>query len=190
VDAIVALATASARATVCRSCGAGNTSDSRFCRSCGAPAAHESLPAELEVMRLNAGARAAHQEHFTGVLIILLNLAVALPLILLTGRPKAIRVGFIILAIGQILGWLTLLYGMLRLHRTLNPRRGASREPFAADLPRAVAGAQGTSALPPASANTWAASVTEGTTELLGAPPKKEPAAEPVRRARENTDPL
>ncbi len=190
VDAIVALATASARATVCRACGAGNTSDSRFCRSCGAPAAREALPAELEVMRLTAGARAAHQEHFTGALIVLLNLAIALPLILLTGKPKAIKVGFIVLAIGQLLGWLTLLYGMLRLHRTLNPRRGASREPFAADLPRAFAGAQGTSALPPASANTWAASVTEGTTELLGAPPKKEPAAEPVRRARENTDPL
>jgi ribosomal protein L40E len=190
VDAVVALATASAKATVCRACGAGNTGDSRFCRSCGAPAARESLPAELEVMRLTAGARAAHQEHFTGLLIILINLAIALPLILLSGKPKAVRVGLIVLAVGQILGWLSLLYGMLRLHRTLNPRRGASREPFAADFPRSVAGAQGTSALPPASANTWAASVTEGTTELLGAPPKKEPAAEPARRARENTDPL
>jgi hypothetical protein len=190
VDAIVALATASTKATVCRACGAGNTGDSRFCRSCGAPAARESLPAELEVMRLTAGARAAHQEHFTGVLIILINLAIALPLILLTGKPKAVRAGLIVLAIGQVLGWLSLLYGMLRLHRTLNPRRAASREPFAADFPRAVAGAQGTSALPPPSATTWAASVTEGTTELLGAPPKKETAAEPVRRPRENTDPL
>ncbi len=190
VDAVVALATATAKATVCRACGAGNTGDSRFCRACGAPAAREALPAELEVMRLTAGARAAHQEHFTGVVIVLINLAIALPLILLTGKPKAVRVGLIILAIGQVLGWLTLLYGMMRLHRTLNPRRGASREPFASDLPRAVAGVQGTSALPPPSANTWAASVTEGTTELLGVPPKKEPAAEPVRRARENTDPL
>lgn len=191
VDAIVALATAGAKATVCRACGAGNTGDSRFCRSCGAPAARESLPAELEVMRLTAGARAAHQEHFTGVLIILINLAIAFPLILLSGKPKAIRAGLVVLAIGQILGWLSLLYGMLRLHRTLNPRRGATREPFATDLPRAVTGAQGTVALPPPSANTWAASVTEGTTELLGAPPKKEPAAaEPVRRPRENTDPL
>ncbi len=189
VDAIVAFATASAKATVCRACGAGNNGDSRFCRSCGAPAAREALPAELEVMRLTAGARAAHQEHFTGALILIASLALSLPLILLTGKPKAIRVGLIALAIGQLLGWLTLLYGMLRLHRTLNPRRGASREPFASDLPRAVAGAQGTSALPPPSATAWAASVTEGTTELLGAPPK-EPTAEPVRRARENTDPL
>jgi ribosomal protein L40E len=189
VDAVVALATASAKATVCRACGAGNTGDSRFCRSCGAPAARESLPAELEVMRLTAGARAAHQEHFTGALILIISLVIALPLILLTPRPKAITLGFIVLAIGQLLGWLTLLYGMLRLHRTLNPRRGAQREPFATDLPRAVAGAQGTSALPPPSATAWAASVTEGTTELLGAPPR-EPAAEPVRRARETTDPL
>jgi ribosomal protein L40E len=189
VDAIVALATASAKATVCRACGAGNTGDSRFCRACGAPAARESLPAELEVMRLTAGARAAHQEHFTGALILFASLALALPLILIPDRPKPVRLGFIILAIGQLLGWLTLLYGMLRLHRTLNPRRGGQREPFATDLPRAVAGAQGTSALPPPSANAWAASVTEGTTELLGAPPR-EPAAEPARRARENTDPL
>jgi len=141
-------------------------------------------------MRLTAGARAAHQEHFTGALVLLASLAVALPLILIPDRPKPVRIGLIVLAIGQLIGWLTLLYGMLRLHRTLNPRRAASREPFGADLPRAVTGAQGTVALPPPSANNWAASVTEGTTELLGAQPKKEPTAEPVRRARENTDPL
>ena len=191
VDAIIALATAGARATVCHACGAGSTSDTRFCRSCGAPAAREALPAELEVMRLTAGARAAHQEVSTGVLIVLLNLAITLPIILLTGKPKAVRMGFIFLVVGQLLGWLMLLYGMLRLHRTLNPKRGAGRaESLATDaLPRAVAGAQGmTSALPPAT-TVWAASssVTEGTTELLNAP-RQEPAAPPLRR--ENTDPL
>jgi hypothetical protein len=187
VDAIIALATASASATVCHACGASSTSDTRFCRTCGAPAAREALPAELEVMRLTAGARAAHQEVFTGVLIVLINLAITLPMILLTGRPKAIKSGFILLVIGQLLGWLTLLYGMLRLHRTLNPRRGAANQLLATDTRRAVAGAQ-VRALPQAN-TTWASSVTEGTTELLNTPPK-EPAAVPLRRERENTDPL
>jgi hypothetical protein len=190
VDAIIALATASATATVCHACGAGSTSDTRFCRSCGAPAAREALPAELEVMRLTAGARAAHQEVATGSIIIFVTLAVALPLMLLIGRPKAVKIGAIVLFIGQVLGWLTLLYGMLRLHRTLNPRRGAVNElltPSESRRVAAVAGAQG-AALPPAS-TAWAASVTEGTTELLDAP-RKEPVRVPRRQERENTDPL
>lgn len=192
VDAILALATAGAKATVCHACGAGNTSDTRFCRSCGSPAAREALPAELEVMRLTAGARAAHQEVFTGVAIVLLDLAISLPMILLTGRPKVVNAGLLFLFIGQLLGWLMLLYGVLRLHRTLNPKRGEGRAESLATtgaLPRAVAGAQGmTSALPPATTAWAASSVTEGTTELLDAPRKEAAAPPPLRR--ENTDPL
>ncbi|MCA1635763.1 MAG: hypothetical protein LC802_19265 [Acidobacteria bacterium] len=99
--------------------------------------------------------------------------------------------GFIFLVVGQLLGWLMLLYGMLRLHRTLNPKKGAGRaESLATDVPRAVTGAHGmTSALPPAT-TTWASSsVTEGTTELLEAP-RQEPAAAALPLRRENTDPL
>lgn len=190
VDAIIALAAANATATVCHACGASSTSDSRFCRTCGAPAAREALPAELEVMRLTAGARAAHQEIITGVAIVLLDLAITLPIILLAGRPKAVKIGFIFLAIGQLLGWLTLLYGMLRLHRTLNPKRGSSRDYSPIDTARTVAGARGVgAALPPATTAPAWASVTEGTTELLASPPKETVAA-PVKRERENTDPL
>ena len=182
VDAIVALALAAARPTVCRACGAESAGDSRFCRSCGAPASLESLPAELEVMRLTAGARAAHQEQISGVVIMLLDLAVALPLILF-GKPKAVNFGLVLLVVGQLLAWGCLLYGMLRLHRTLNPKRGA-REEESAPVPRAVPAAQA-QALPPPSA-AWA-SVTEGTTELLGAT-RREKVEVPLKRADKDTD--
>lgn len=183
VDAIVALALAAARTTVCRACGAESAGDSRFCRACGAPASRESLPAELEVMRLTADARAAHQEHVTGVLILLLDLAVTLPLILF-GKPKAVNFALVLLVIGQLLGWVCLLYGMRRLHRTLNPKR-AAREEESPRLPRALpTAAAPAQALPPPSTE-WA-SITEGTTELLGTP-RREKIEAPLRRA-DNAD--
>ncbi|HZB45718.1 MAG TPA: hypothetical protein VE360_10760 [Pyrinomonadaceae bacterium] len=182
VDAIVALALAAARPTVCRACGAESAGDSRFCRACGAPASRESLPAELEVMRLTADARAAHQEHVTGVVVMLLDLAVALPLILF-GKPKAVNFGIVLLIIGQLLAWGCLFYGMLRQHRMLNPKR-AAREEEQPPVPRAVPAAQA-QALPPPSA-AWA-SVTEGTTELLGAT-RREKVEVPLKRADKDTD--
>lgn len=183
VDAIIALASATARPTVCPACGVQSGGDSRFCRACGAPASRHSLPAELEVMRLTASARAAHQEHITGILIMLLDLAVALPLIL-WGKPKAVNAGIVVLVIGQLLAWACLLYGVLRLHRTLNPKRAAGEE-AAPGVPHAIPAAQA-AALPPPSA--WA-SVTEGTTELLGAA-RREKAGVPLKRADEDTDAL
>lgn len=181
VDAVVALALAASRPTVCASCGAESAGDSRFCRACGAPASRESLPAELEVMRLTADARAAHQEIITGVVVLLLDLAVALPMILL-GKPKLVNVGFVFLVVGQLLAWLCLLYGMRRLHRTLNPKRPAREEE--PRLPLAVPAAPQAQALPPAPAR---ASVTEGTTELLGAS-RREEVRVPLRRAPKDTD--
>lgn len=181
VDAIIALASATTKPTVCSACGIESDGDSRFCRACGAPASRESLPAELEVMRLTADARAAHQEHITGILIMLLDLAIALPFILF-GKPKAVNVGIVILVIGQLLAWACLLYGVHRLHRTLNPKR-AAREEAEPHLPRAIHAAQA-QALPPASARM---SVTEGTTELLGAA-RREKVEVPLKRAAEDSD--
>jgi hypothetical protein len=177
VDAIVALALAAERTTLCRACGAESAGDSRFCRSCGAPASREELPAELEVMRLTADARAAHQEIVTGVIVLLLDLAVALPMILL-GKPKLVNAGFVFLVIGQLIAWFCLLFGMIRLHRTLNPKRPA-REAERPPLPRAVPAPAHAQALPPPSAR---ASITEGTTELLGAS-RREKVGVPLRRA-------
>lgn len=185
VDAIVALALAADRPTVCAACGAQSAGDSRFCRSCGAPASRESLPAELEVMRLTADARAAHQEIVSGVIILLLDLAIALPLILF-GKPKLVNLGVGVLIAGQLLAWACLIYGMLRLHRVLNPKRAARGEVEAPRLPFALpTSAVPLEALPPAPARV---SVTEGTTELLGAAAPREEVKVPLRRTDKNTD--
>lgn len=182
VDAIVAVAEAPAPSSVCRSCGTENGPGARFCRQCGAPCA-AGAPAELEVLRLTAGSRAALQELVGGLLIAFLSLACMLPLILY-GNPKGIRAGLIILAVGELVGWLMALYGLLRLYRTVNHRGGEGREegrPAAAlPSPREV------SALPPRPERF---SVTEGATELLGATPLTREKAT-VPRERPDTNPF
>jgi len=161
-DALIALATKRPEANSCSACGRTNTSDSRFCRGCGAPNPGN-LPAELEVMRLTSGARAGHQTVITGVLIVLSIAAAAVPLILL-GNSRKEFIGWILLAIGQIVGWSTLVYGIVRLHRTLNPK--PMRQPPYPPALSTNEPAFAASALPPQSA--WS-SVTENTTELLDA---------------------
>jgi hypothetical protein len=168
-DAVVALAAAPAAAGLCRACGTENSADARFCRLCGAPHA-AGVPAEVEVLRLTAGARAGLQEVFGGLLLILLTAASMIPLIQFSLNPKPVRAGWIFLPIGETIGWLMTLYGVLRLHRTLNRRR---------DL-QTFAAASAPATLPPAHF-----SVTEGTTELLGANPRER---EPVHARREQGD--
>jgi hypothetical protein len=181
VDAIIALAEAPGSTGVCRSCGTENSEGGRFCRLCGAPSEAEE-PAELEVLRLTAAARAGLQEIVGGVVIALLALAAALALILM-GRPKAVNAGWVILFIGQVIGWWMALYGMARIHRTLNRRPDAKLLPAApfvtTQLPRARE-----AALPPAHV-----SVTEGTTELLGNVPRERERV-PVRREHSDTSPI
>lgn len=179
-DAIVALAAAPPAESFCRNCGTENLGDARFCRLCGAPGA-PGEPAELEVARLTAGSRAALQEIVIGLAIALGVLAFTLPMILLGTKPKVINVGFAVLALGQFFGWWMALYGVLRLHRTLDRRHEPSRTLAAPALDAAQA-----AALPPARAR---ASVTEGTTELLTpVPPARVPV--PARRPRADTKPF
>jgi hypothetical protein len=178
-EAIIALANTRHAAAVCASCGTNNTGDSRFCRVCGTPnIAGE--PAELEIFRLTAGARFAHQNIVGGVIAALAVLAIALPLIFLSSKgPKS---GFTLLIIGETLALLWLFYGMWHLHRTLNPKKEAKQfSPF--NLPHATFASHETAALPPKSAY---ASVTEGTTELL-ATPERERVAVPVKPQKADT---
>ncbi|HVF43561.1 MAG TPA: zinc ribbon domain-containing protein, partial [Pyrinomonadaceae bacterium] len=151
-DAIVALAAAPPASTPCRACGTDNGGDAHFCRHCGAPSAAR-VPAELEVLRLTAGSRASLQEISVGLLIALLTLAVTLPMILFSVKPKVVNAGWIFFLIGETLGWLLTLYGVLRLHLTLNSKKRRARlagaEP-AQTLPQPLASAR-TTALPPAS---------------------------------------
>ena len=180
VDAIIALAAAPGSTGVCRSCGTENGEGGRFCRLCGAPN-EAGEPAELEVLRLTAGARAGLQELAGGLTIALLTLACALAMIMLSVKPKVVNLGWGLLVIGEVIGWWMALYGIARIHRTLN------RKPQAKSLPAAAATAQPPlfvpapdAALPPAHF-----SVTDGTTELLGNAPR---GRERVAGRREPTD--
>lgn len=180
-DAVVALAAAPPAASVCRNCGTENAGDARFCRLCGAPGA-AGEPAELEVMRLTAGSRAALQEISIGLLVAVAILIPTIPMILLGKTAKIVNVSWGFLVLGQLCAWWMVLYGLLRLHRTLNSGRAPAAETFA---PHAVHASE-TSALLPAPAR---ASVTEGTTELLTpAAARREPV--PLRRVRPDTNPF
>ncbi|MET0650357.1 MAG: zinc ribbon domain-containing protein [Pyrinomonadaceae bacterium] len=180
VDAIIALAEAPGSTGVCRSCGIENGEGGRFCRQCGAPNA-SGAPAELEVLRLTAGSRAGLQELVGGLSIAVLALAGALLMILL-GRPKVVNLGWGLLVIGEVIGWWMALYGMARIHRTLNRKHDAEPTPAAnAAPPQFAHGPE--AALPPAHF-----SVTEGTTELLGNVPNATRKREKVAAPREHSD--
>jgi hypothetical protein len=174
-DAVIAVAESSAAPGVCRSCGTENGADARFCRLCGAPSA-AGAPAELEVLRLTAGARAGLQEIVGGLGIALIT-AVGCLLLVLFGSAKGARAAFYLLAVGEFVGWWMALYGVLRLHRTLNRAPEARTPPAAAHAPQQLPAAQ-TPALTPSHF-----SVTEGTTELLNTP-AREREREPVRARR------
>lgn len=177
-EALIALS--NRRQNDCVICGTSNAGDSKFCRVCGNPNS-DSSPAEVEVMRLTAGARAGQQTLITGLLVILVTiLALALPLIFI-GDIRRETVIWVLLILGQITGWALLFYGILRLHRTLNPKTimPASRS---RDVTHNIQSVEPAS-LPPQSAQ---ASITEGTTELLDAR-SRERTATPVERLGADT---
>ena len=180
-DAFVAVAQAPAATGLCRACGTENGEGGRFCRLCGAPSA-AGEPAELDVLRLTAASRAGLQEIVGGLLIAVLALAGALAMIL-TGRPKVVNLGWGILLLGEIVGWWMALYGMARIHRTLN-RKADARLPHAAPPAPPLFQPARDAALPPAHL-----SVTEGTTELLNNAPRERERV-PARREHSDTSPI
>lgn len=157
-DAIIALAMNATNETLCPSCGAQNAGKVRFCRVCGTPVAHR-LPAELEVMRLMAGLSGTYIEIGWGIALVFLTLLVTLPMILL-GKPKVVNIGWVLFAIGEILGWAMMGFGLLRLRHTITTTSAAqqNRQPE-------ISNTQERAALP-----STPASVTEGTTELINQP--------------------
>jgi hypothetical protein len=102
-------------------------------------------------------------------------------LMILFGRPKVVNIGWIILVIGENIGWWMALYGILRIHRTLNRKPDAVQTPAAAPPQFAPASE---AALPPANF-----SVTEGTTQLLGNVPREREKV-PARREHSDTSPI
>ena len=158
-EAMIALALAPMKKSVCPACGSENAGAVRFCRACGTPIANNKLPVELEVMRLTAGASASEVEIGFGVAVAFITLLAALPMIWF-GKPKLVNVGWLLLAIGELLAAFYLLWGLRRLHHTLNTRAPAQPEAWP-DSAKAISATERNMLAPPP------ASVTEGTTELI-----------------------
>jgi hypothetical protein len=173
-EAILALAADRVTPASCRACGAYNSGDSRFCRLCGAQCAAE--PAEMEVLRLEAGARAGHQLNIIGMVWCLLVLLLSL-LLLSSSKASTVKLGVLILMLGEMIALVLMTFGASYLHRAL--KRGESVERLPARAHRSLPPTRFESApsLP-------RGSVTEGTTGLLEAPPERREQPEPVRERR------
>lgn len=159
-EAIIALAKTTSSEVFCASCGAENPRAGRFCRACGKPGARNALPSELEVMRLTALASGSQIEITLGLILCLLSLVLTLPMILLSGSPKGVGFGWLLLVLGQLFGSYFLILGMRRLHRAINTASPPALE-AAPDAMR-TSSIQERAALPP-----QPASIVEGTTELM-----------------------
>lgn len=151
IDALAALTISRKLQTLCAACGTGNTNDSRFCRVCGVPNT-TAEPAELEILRLTANARSAHQMIVGGAIFIFCWFVLSLLLFLLPKMTAFAAV--IIFGSGALLGILWSFYGIFRLHRTLNAP---------ANTRESLSAAQTDFLTSPLAQ----ISVTEGTTELL-----------------------
>jgi predicted RNA-binding Zn-ribbon protein involved in translation (DUF1610 family) len=171
-EAVVALVKSRTASAACPACGTEAIADSRFCRKCGSSLTMTES-SELDVLRLTAGARGAHQTLVSGAVMLMLVCLclLSLPFIssskwenLLMGAG-----GFL-----SIVGWITMLFGLRRLHRTLNPAGEDKTLPV--ESRRAVTAPQ-TAALPPQHVP---ASVTEATTDLLT--PASESSTESAHR--------
>jgi len=157
-EAITALATVRLASSTCHRCGTQITDESHFCRRCGAPLVLD-VP-ELEVLRLTRKARGSYHNIFVGLFALFLSiLGIWLALLISGYRFSPLFVVGIALG-GYALA--QLIQGTWQLHSTLNPKRppksisNSAQPAFKSSI---------TTALPPAPAR---ASVTEGTTELLG----------------------
>jgi hypothetical protein len=172
-EAIFALAADRVAPPSCPACGAYNAGDTRFCRLCGALCAAE--PAELEVLRLEAGARAGHQLNLTGMAfgfgVLLLSLLLAS-----SGRASTAKLGVLIFMLGQTIALVLMTFGASYLHRAL--KRGEREERLPAGTRKSLTPTTYEPAPPPRG------SVTEGTTGLLEARPGLREPAEPARGRR------
>jgi hypothetical protein len=183
-EAIIALAAQNATITLCTACGTNQPDDSRFCRVCGAPNVGGE-PAELEVLRLTAGARAGHHKIVAAVIWALGPVIAALfGMIFLGANGGRLAVGLLLAMIGNLL---ILLFVLNASRKTLKPDLSQQHLlPVNVSQPRLT----GERALPSATAASASEQkyVTEGTTELL-APKPKEREKELVYRMGRDTSP-
>jgi hypothetical protein len=177
-DAIIALVNAPLNKTVCPACETENLGAVRFCRVCGTPMARNKLPAELEVMRLMGGLSGAEVEIVFGFVIAALTLLISVPM-LIWGKSEIVKLGIGLLTLGLALGGYFAIYGMRRLHKTLN---SATPAPQVSPDPHNLIAAQQPQAQQPQVLPPVPVSVTEGTTEFMKQP---EAAINPAERPRD-----
>jgi len=184
-EAIIALAAHRAVQTNCVVCGADFISDSRFCRKCGAPAS-SAAPAELEVMRLTANARAGHQWTLIGAVILAAGTILPLMMLLMNNyaaNPKGAKALLVLAMLLAGFGWWALLAGIRKTHLTLNPRNSNNdgdtaiprRQEFSASRTNELL-------LEP---DQERLSVIEGTTNLLDGASRSEREQVPIAPSRE-----
>ena len=178
-EAIIALATSQTTASACSSCRTKQITEGRFCRICGQPTIRRE-PAELEVVRITAGARAGHHLIAVGAIWTAFSIVAAFTVIILNAGAVGFAAGFLL---SQILaGLLILFWGIQNLSSTLNPSTIPQSPPIN-DLPNQISHTE------PGYLPETPASVTEGTTNLLGQIPK-EPEKEAVYSKVRDTSPM
>jgi hypothetical protein len=180
-ETIIALATSNA-ISVCTACGTKQISEARFCRICGAPN-EGGDPAEIEVLRLTAGARAGHHLITTGAIWTAVSLLIALSVIFLGGRTGGLAV--LILLSQVVFGLLILFWGALSLHRTLNPDLSKTSI-IPINLPKEISTQEAT-AFPISPSQTF---ITEGTTKSLAEKLKVVEEKEFVYAKKRDTSPM
>lgn len=156
-------------------------SEARFCRICGAPNMGGD-PAEIEVLRLTAGARAGHHLITTGAIWAFVSLIITLVSVFLGGRTGGLAV--LILLSQVVVGLLILFWGVLSLHRTLNPDLSKTSI-IPVNLPQEIPTQEAT-AFPISPSQTF---ITEGTTKSL-AEKIKAREKEPVYVKKRDTSPM
>jgi len=167
-EAIIALASQRATITSCTACGTNQPNDTRFCRVCGAPNLG-GVPAELEVLRLTAGAR-AEQHLITAAVIWAVTpfIAALIGIISFGSNPGRLTVGFLA---AMVINLIILFFVLNASRKTLKqnlPQHGMrSITPSQLELNSGPATASASSAASAASAAAGQKYVTEGTTELL-----------------------
>jgi hypothetical protein len=183
-EAIVALASPRAADKICMACGTETLDDSRFCRRCGAPLTSEQNT--LDLLRMTAESRAAHSSVVTSAIMLLVTNILTFMILIMTWAGAFASRGLwragvfmgIALAIIGLFNLIITRFAWNRLNDALRLRPESAVMPTVMrELPQVDP-----AALPPPSAGF---SITEGTTELLGAQ-RREPV--PVERDKRDTD--
>src|SRR5688572_25140985 len=183
-EAIIALASQSGTITLCTACGTNQPDDSRFCRICGAPNVG-GAPAELEVLRLAAGARAGHHLITASVIWALAPLmGVLFGIIFLRAKWDGLTAGILAAMVANFIILLCVFNASRKTLKPALPQQQALPANFS--QPDATSGP----AVLSASSESWPEQkyVTEGTTELL-TPKPKEREKELVYRKGRDTSP-